>query len=175
MIKFICLLFLTLAFLSSHLLANDDEETYLICKPDTWFSNPDGSDENTFIKFTKGLFSIDVKLSERKVMSMVDDKNIWEIRTWSLIAYESPENDSFYTEDFKRSKDSKSGKNFKLNRKTLKLSHRSSRIQETSTSIESNCEIVNQSKWRENLNRAIDAANAKSDRIKKQHEDELKL
>lgn len=175
MIKFIYLLFLTLAFLSSHLLANDDEETYLICKPDTWFSNPDGSDKNTFIKFTKNLFSIDVKLSERKVMSMVDDKNIWEIRTWSFIAYESPENDSYYEEVFTRREDSPSGKNFSLNRKNLKLSHRSTRTSTFPTGIESNCEIVSKSKWGESLNRAIDAANAKSDRLKKLHEEELKI
>ena len=106
---------------------------------------------------------------------MVDDKNIWEIRRWSFIAYESPENDSYYEEVFTRREDSPSGKNFRLTRKTLKLSHRSTRTSKFPTRIESNCEIVSKSKWRESLNRAIDAADAKNDRLKKLHEEELKI
>lgn len=175
MIKSIYLLFIVMAFLNPHTLANDTEETFLICKPDHWFAKPDGSDENTFIKFTKGLFAIEVTLNERMVRGKVDDEDIWSIMQWKFTAYESSENDSYYKEIFKWGEDSASGKNFNLNRKTLKLSHRSTRTSKSPTRIESNCEIVSKSKWGESLNRAIDAANAKSDQLKKLHEEELKI
>ena len=167
--------FFVISLLSTNLVSSENQTTYLICKPDTWLVKPDNSENNTFIKFTKGIFKIDVKLNEKKIMDELDGEKIWKLMQWTFSADET---ETHYKEKwdypFDKNK-SPSGKNFSLHRKTLELSHRSTRLSEIPETIKSNCKIVDASLWNESVGEVIEVLKTKESRIRKLHEEELKI
>jgi len=175
--------FFVISLLSTHLVSSENQTTYLICKPDTWLAKPDNSENNTFIKFTKGIFKIDVVLNEKKIMDELDGENIWKLMQWTFSADET---ETHYKEKLEQKWDEKwgdyfeniespSGKDFSLNRKTLELSHRSTRLSEIPEIIKSNCKIVDASLWNESVGEVIEVLKTKESRIRKLHEEELKI
>jgi hypothetical protein len=167
--------FFAISLLSTHLVSSENQTTYLICKPDTWLVKPNNSENNTFIKFTKGIFKIDVELNEKKIMDELDGENIWKLMKWTFSANET---ETHYEEEWDYYFDdniSPSSKNFSLHRKTLELNHRSSRLSKYPETIKSNCEIVGASLWSKSVNQVIAVLNTKESRIRKLHEEELKI
>jgi len=182
--KFLCLLVLSLS--SFEIYSEDKDYKYLICKPaNKLFTPKDDDEKNTFITFYKTSKEvidntdiypkkslrdgIQVTLSERKVKEKVGDEYVWLMYEWEFFAVDKSDFYSSYSLK-------EEGYGMSLDRKTLKLNHRSSKNQPYSIkSTDSNCNLVSSTKHSTNLWKIVFRLMEREEQINNKHEDELQI
>jgi len=189
--KILAILFLSpFAISESSNIYNFDEDEknykYLICKPSTKVFTPEDSDErNTFIEFykiTKEVTSresysvpkkeladgIQITLSEKNTKETLGKERIWAIYKREFFAREGAE--TYFSGEFDY------GYDLNLNRKTLKLRHKSHRESPGyKKEVYSTCKLVSFYEFHKNRDKLILKLQEKENSIRKKHESELQI